>query len=198
MLRSFCRINCNSVKALVGILILIPTLSFSQDRPTNPFLNLVQKLESQGHLADSLRAKKVYPELRQQKPILVEGKIFYRLNPDETQIIRGHAIDNYLGDQKNLALFKNAENIWAYFYRSQSKTNDKYIEDGIIEQWKFASNEDATQAISMLKNVYPLPFFNTQPQYIQSDRFIYVFHTRADMFSYKQKEFFNLFKELLK
>lgn len=186
------------MKITIGLLIFISTCSFSQSRPTEAFFSLIEKLESQGYSSDSLRAKKVYSELKQKNTTIIDDKTFYKLNPNESRIITANLIDKYLESEESLNLFKNAEDVWVYFYSSQTKSKDNYIEDGIIEQWEFNSKETATTAINKLNSVYPMPFFNTQPYYVQSGNILYVFHTRADMFSYKQKEFFNLFKELLK
>jgi hypothetical protein len=91
-------------------------------------------------------------------------------------------------------MFAEAENVWGYFYQKEEQKDVKT--DGVIEQWMFKDSVTAQVAIDKLNAIYPLPYFNTQPYYMTDGQFLFIFHTRADAFSYRQKDFFNKFREI--
>jgi hypothetical protein len=97
-------------------------------------------------------------------------------------------------DSIDTEIFWEASSVWGYFYQKEETKNMRT--DGVIEQWEFSDAAMAQVALGKLEAIYPLPYFNTQPHYITNERFLFIFHTRADAFSYRQKEFFEKFQKI--
>ena len=83
--------------------------------------------------------------------------------------------------------FSKVKDVWSYFYRDA--VNDELIEDGVIEQWHFSTTEAAEKACQIMNKLgYRLLYFNTNPQFIRKDNFVFVLYTRAMAFSGIQKD----------
>ena len=166
------------------------------DTPTEPFRILTDTMEYMGWIADTNRLKKVdiYNNLKNSKTQKFNNKIFYKIDLAEHLIFTWENSGNHTADSLNYRLFEKAKSIWAYFYRNKS---DKItIRDGVIEQWEFDNENTAKSALQNLKQVYPLPYFNTQPYYLQVENYLFIFNTRASAFSYSQEEIYEIFKNI--
>ena len=166
------------------------------DRPTKAFGLLVQRLDSAGYRSDTTRVKKLknYRELIDCEVRPFGGFVFYKLNKEKTTILWWNSKAHETRDSIDTEIFREAKNVWGYFYREERRQG--LVPDGVIEQWEFADAGIAQNAMNKLAAIYPLPYFNTQPYYITKGQFLFIFHTRASAFSYKQREFFNIFKEV--
>ena len=167
-----------------------------KDEPIKYFYTLIDTIEKLGWIADTNRPKKVtiYKNLKSSKIQKFNNKPFYIIDLAEHEIFTWENSANHLTDSLNYSLFKKAKSIWAYFYRN--KFDKITIRDGVIEQWEFDDETTAELALQNLEEVYPLPYFNTQPYYHQVKNYLFIFNTRASAFSYSQKEIYEIFKNI--
>lgn len=158
--------------------------------PSDRFIQFAEEIKKEGWIPDMERLKNVgiYPELSRVKFFFFEEKPFFNIDLNETQIER---VREELNDE-TYQVFKKVKNIWGYFYR---RKKDKHtISDGVIEEWQFASKNDAVISFDEIKKIGGnLVFFNTTPYFLVRDRSLYIFHTRAMAFSYDQKYIFEKF-----
>jgi hypothetical protein len=166
------------------------------DIPSKTFEAIVQILDSLGYRSDTTRVKRLnsYPELTDSEIQLVGTFPFYKIDKEKAKVLWWNKIAREKGDSIDTEIFKKAERVWGYFYQKEEAPNVRT--DGVIEQWEFADAGVAQNAMNKLAAIYPLPYFNTQPYYVTNGQFLFIFHTRASAFSYRQKEFFNKFKEI--
>ncbi len=165
--------------------------------PIECFQKLTDTMDEMDWIADTNRLKEVtIYNLNSSKIHKYNNKPFYIIDLAEHQIFTWENSAFHLADTVNYSLFKKAKSIWAYFYRNKS---DKItIRDGVIEQWEFEDETTAELALQNLEEVYPLPYFNTQPYYHQVKNYLFIFNTRASAFSYSQKEIYEIFKNIKK
>lgn len=163
---------------------------------TQEFIRLVEKMDSLGFRSDTSRVKKlVYGSyLSPKNDSIVEGNVYYHINdPASTFLFRWDDGVQHPSDSLAIEWLSNATAIWAYFYCQEQ--HSALIEDGVIEQWEFPDEKTPQQIFDRLISFYPLPYFNTSPFYLISGKHLYVFHTRASAFSFRQQEFFRIFKK---
>lgn len=188
----------------LGLLILIFVFGYRSagqtvppvDGPTKNFRWLAYQLDSLGFKSDTVRVANVrmYKELLNVDVQQFEAFPFYKMNKRNTAILWRNTRAFNQTDSLDTEIFLKAESVWGYFYQKEETKNVRT--DGVIEQWKFIDAATAQTAMDELNKFYPLPYFNTQPYYLTDGPFLFVFHTRADAFSYRQKEFFKKFREL--
>lgn len=168
-----------------------------KNKPTTAFVSFVEKLDSLGYSADTVRVKRLknYEELLHCPITLIDGFPFYKLKGEQSKILKFDFNDDDKSDSVETKVFRDAQQVWAYYYAKPGADNT--VVDGVIEQWKFADKKSATLARTFLNDHYPLPFFNTEPCYYVSEQYVFIFHTRASAFSYIQKKFFESFQKSL-
>jgi hypothetical protein len=166
------------------------------DRPTRNFGVIVRILDSLGYKSDTARVAKLknYKELLDNEVQFFGNLPFYEVGKEKSKVLWWNTIARDKHDSIDTEIFREAESLWGYYYQKEENKNMKT--DGVIEQWTFRDSVTAQTAIDKLKSIYPLPYFNTQPYYTTDGKFLFIFHTRADAFSYRQKEFFNKFREI--
>jgi hypothetical protein len=174
----------------------VQTWDSLSDIPTRNFVTIVRLLDSLEYSSDATRSNKSrnYKEIVESEVRFFDGFPFYKIDKEKTKILWWNTLVRQKEDSIETKIFEEAESVWGYFY---SKTETRYLTvDGIIEQWTFPDNTTAETALDDLRSFYPLPYFNTEPYYLTDGKFLFVFHTRASAFSYRQKEFFNKFREM--
>ena len=143
---------------------------------------------------DINRAEKVYGFNRNEAMEYFNDIPFYKIEYDSTQlkfILNSDRFKDRL-EGFNGSVFNQSKSIWGYFYRD--KDDDRVIEDGIIEQWEFNTNEEALLALTEIRKIGGnLLYFNTTPYFHSYENFLFVFYTRAMAFSYEQKPVFEDF-----
>jgi hypothetical protein len=166
------------------------------DRPTRNFGVIVRMLDSLGYRSDTARVAKLknYKELLDSEVQRFGTFPFYRVDKEKSKVLWWNTIARDKTDSIDTEIFRKAENVWSYYYQKEESKNLKT--DGVIEQWMFQDSVTAQTAMEKLKTIYPLPYFNTQPYYIADGQYLFIFHTRANAFSYRQKNFFNKFREI--
>ncbi|MBI3218793.1 MAG: hypothetical protein HYZ44_04720 [Bacteroidetes bacterium] len=168
----------------------------SADVPTHEFQGLVFTLDSLGYQSDTSRVKRLknYQELLDSK-IQIFGKFpFYKIAKEKSEVLRWNTIIKNKADSIDTEIFRTAESAWLYFY--QKRETATWVEDGVIEQWRFKDEATAQFALKKLNSRYPFPYFNTNPYYLVRGQFLYLFHTRAMAFSYKQEDIFEIFRQI--
>jgi hypothetical protein len=168
----------------------------STNGPTRNFGVIVRLLDSLGYKSDTARVAKLknYMELLDSEVQLFETFPFYKVDKEKSKVLWWNTIARDKSDSIDTEIFREAENVWSYYYQKEEVKNWKT--DGVIEQWTFRDSVTAQKALAKLNAIYPLPYFNTQPYYMTDGLFLFIFHTRADAFSYRQKEFFKKFREI--
>jgi hypothetical protein len=166
------------------------------DGPTRSFGLIVQILDSLGYRSDTARVSRLknYKELLDTEVQLFGRFPFYKMDKEKAKVLWWNTVNHDKDDSIDTEIFRKAENVWGYFYQKEENKNLKT--DGVIEQWRFGDNVTPQTAMGKLNAIYPLPYFNTQPYYVTDGQFLFIFHTRSDAFSYRQKEFFNKFREI--
>lgn len=69
--------------------------------------------------------------------------------------------------------------------------------DGVIEQWEFGTEQQARNAYKKITKIGDLIYFNTSPYFYNLDNKLFIFHTRAMNFSFKQAKVFKKFKTIV-
>ncbi len=166
-------------------------------RPIGPFRALTDTLAAEGWCADTARMieKELYPGYAEAAIRRFGGRPFYRLEPESTRVLSGmgHRED---GDEDQLEVFQEAEEVWGYFYRLDSART--MITDGAIEQWKFESKKQVQKALQSLREVEHRPFFNTEPYYHPIACYLFIFHARSMGFSHEQELYYERFQRMMK
>lgn len=187
-------INQDKVNKSLGV--IQEPIDKSTNGPTRNFGVIVRLLDSLGYKSDTARVAKLknYKELLDSEVQLFETFPFYKVDKEKSKVLWWNTIARDKSDSIDAEIFREAENVWSYYYQKEEVKNWKT--DGVIEQWTFSDSVTAQKALDKLKAIYPLPFFNTQPYYMTDGSLLFIFHTRADAFSYRQKDFFEKFREI--
>ena len=170
------------------------TESLDTNAPCIELQTFVADIEKLNWVADTNRIKKgLYRELKQQKMHYFNERPFYPISFDDSEVNSGYSEGMVIGEAESfdLELFKGVKNIWGYFYRDKTATD--WIADGVIEQWEFATEAQATKALNQIQPIGSLIFFNTNPYFCTISNKLIIFHTRAMAFSYAQKPIFEKF-----
>lgn len=160
----------------------------SEDLVLNEIMTFVGKMEQQGWISDTLRLRRLnhYKYLSIDSIHYINNYPFYKIVLDDANISVGLNEEGYSFMQK-------AKSIVDYFYYNKEKSN--FISDGIIEQWEFKNDEQAKQALDIIRDNGNNIYFNTNPFACRIKNYVIIFHTRAMSFSYDQK---NIFIEFIK
>ena len=165
------------------------------NEPSVELTDLTDLMSEQNWVADHNRLKDtpIYLELDRDKKVLYNNRPFYSLSYTESRISRTLVknIDEDFFNTTGNEIFDRVDNIWAYFYRDETAKGT--IPDGIIEQWEFATTGDALIAKQRLSQIDKIVYFNTIPYHHTHRNRLYIFHTRAMAFSFKQEEVYNQF-----
>ena len=190
----------------------------SQNYVTLNFVKLVNYIDSCGYICDSNRLKKVgYIELENKNIQIINNKFFYLIDIEKHQIFRGKRIFDYHHNRLiekmkndstkkynydiskynfNYDIFRKAITVYGYFYTENKQRG--WIHDGMIEEWKFETSEDAIKAITEVRKMGSDLYFNTKPFYLQIDNYFYIFHTRAAAFNETLRKFYEEFRKQTK
>lgn len=180
--------------------------SDTNPKPTIYFLNFTDYLDSMGYNADTIRAKKVSQQLSNATIVRFGDKPFYIVNPTKHEIqsgwesLNGNYYYDSLKTNLDYNIFLKPTSIFAYYYREDK--NETLIEDGIIEEWQFKTDTEATHALTELNKavvgkmkIKDLVYFNTSSFTLQKDNYLYIFNTRAAAFHITLRKFFQTFKQ---
>ena len=194
--------------------ISVSSSEHKQVEPIEILQTFFKDIEKLGWIYDTVRVKEHHFYALENKDIAIfNNLVFYKLTFEDTYLSvlyknRNETIVIYSDDDTtsvdtnktrsqlifekvNIDLFKGVNKIWVYYYRKKGKK--EFISDGVIEQWQFDNNEQATKALEQIKIAGRILYFNTMPFYAVKDETLIIFNTRAMMFSYDQKELFELF-----
>lgn len=158
----------------------------SGDLVLNEVVTFVGKMQQQGWISDTVRLKKLhqYKYLNTDSIHYINNYPFYKIMLDDASINDGINDEGY-------AFMQKAKSIIDYFYYNKEKGN--FISDGIIEQWEFKDNEQAKQALDIIRDNGNNIYFNTNHFACRIKNYVIIFHTRAMSFSYDQKNIFRQF-----
>lgn len=165
------------------------TANVTMGKPSNMFRSFVSEIAQQNWIHDTARLQKTgYHYLKPDHLHDFNQVPFYYLEVMETDLYR------YVSIQFNPdSLLKPAPEIWAYFYRKKDAHN--MIPDGVIEEWKFRDTIQAIRVLEYLNKSGQGIWFNTTPFFFRNKQYVYIFHTRAMLFSYDQKPLFTAFQK---
>lgn len=166
-------------------------------KPTLFFTNFTNYLDSVGYIADTARAKIVsYRVLENSSIVFFNNRPFYKvslINPDILSAKKSFEIQPFQDTTVDYNIFNKSTSTFAYYYRQNIKGS--WIEDGIIEEWNFKSEKEAKKAFIELNKIKNMVYFNTFSFTLQTDNYLYIFHTRASAFDINMKKLFNIFKQ---
>lgn len=164
-------------------------------KPSNDFQKLVVDLEKKDLIYDIQRLEnvKIYKELRVENITYFNDYPFYWIPLNETMVYRNKNNKPFSSYLVNLDInvFEKVKGVWGYFYRD--KNSNDVIYDGVIEQWKFNNENHAIDVLNELKREGLKIYFNTNPFFCRVGNDVFIFHTRAMMFSYQQQSVFDKF-----
>jgi len=176
------------IKTLFCIIISILSSDiFSQIKTNGPSVELISFTKVLNDLdwrADPNRLKKVsgYKELKNNNLEFFDSIPFYRIEFNNARLNSKLFKTRFAKrDEFDFEIFKNAKSIWGYFYRGEKKGD--IISDGVIEQWEFNNTSYAKKAFDLMKKSGFEIYFNTNPYFFRVENKLYVFQTRAMMFS---------------
>jgi len=177
------------------------TYSEIPPKPSTYFVGFTNYLDSAGYISDSSRARKVSPrDLSNSRIIIIDSKPFFVISPINHDVLlsKESLKGNYIFDTMvvDYDIFRKPTSILAYYYRQNIKSTT--IEDGVIEEWNFASESEAKKAMSQLNKVHDLVYFNTRSFLFQTKNYLYIFHTRASAFDITLRKFYKTFKQNIK
>jgi len=189
LLRPLATILSMKINILFYIIISILSSSdmLSQIRNNKPSVELIafaKELDDLNWKADPDRLKKVsgYNELKHENLKFFDDIPFYIIEFNDARLNSKLFKSRFAErDGFKFDVFKKAKSIWGYFYRGKKK--GAIISDGVIEQWEFEDTETAKKAIEMMKKSGFEIYFNTNPYFFRLKNKLYIFQTRAMMFS---------------
>lgn len=168
--------------------------SYEKIEPSQLLIDFAKQIESEGWVADTSRINKVgLYGLKEIDPEFVQGLPLYALNYDQTRVFNGLSFEDFEPQEEVDQVISKVASIWGYFYRDKDAEN--WITDGMIEEWTYQNEEEATAAFVELKKHGNFIFFNTMPFFHQMGKTIFIFHARAMAFSYSQKPIYESFVE---
>ncbi|MFD2564776.1 hypothetical protein [Aquimarina rubra] len=163
--------------------------------PCTELQEFVIDIEKIQWVSDTNRLKKVgiYGELERKKVKYFNGRPFYPINFENTQLNKTYNTDIFKShfDSLDFKLFKGVKNIWGYFYRDKEASD--WISDGVIEQWEFETENQADKALNQIMQPGFIVYFNTNPYFCRIRNKLMIFQSRAMAFSYDQKPIFEKF-----
>ncbi len=164
-------------------------------KPIMEFVEFVQELEKQNWVSDTIRveSKNLY-SLEKKSIKLFNQNPFYKIELENTDVIRAFNSRPYNGkfaDSLDVKLVGKVKSIWSYFYKDSNAKN--MITDGVIEQWEYENEGIAEKVFVEIDNFKYIVYFNTEPYLCRKGKYIFIFHTRAMAFSYKQKNIYETF-----
>lgn len=184
-------------KLILLTLFLLPLVSLFgvsliKNDPIKEIQEFAVVIEKKGWVSDESRInnKQIYKELDRKGKTVFNNKPFYPISYKNTMLSK---FSDRLPSE-GLFVFKKAKGIWGYFYRD--KNAQEMITDGVIEQWEFASEEDAQTAMKYVQNHGHSIYFNTYPYTCRIKNYMIVFQSRAMAFSYEQKPVYDLFVKI--
>lgn len=175
--------------------------------PTRRFLSLAQHMDSSGFSFDTARFRETYTDSTMtflyDSMIVVNNFVFYR-GPlsgtipywynQKTRIKIEYS--PYELPRLDFKLFEKVEGITAFFFVQKqpiSINGVKYSADGVIEEWKFPTEQSARDAAVNIGKIETKVYVNRGAYICWVDCFMYIFHTRAVSFYGHQQIFFNQF-----
>lgn len=164
--------------------------------PSVELQDFIKEIEKENWISDTVRLQNtpIYQELNRDEIVYFNNSPFFPIYFENTRLFKTYK-SNLIADS-SFATFKKVENIWAYFYRDKNATN--MLTDGVIEQWEFSTKKQAQNAYKKLTKIGDLVYFNTTPYFYNLDNKLFIFHTRAMKFSFKQAKVFKKFKTIIK
>ena len=189
------------VKHIILYLILISGLISCENekkypKSSTPCIQLQQftvELKKMGWVSDTMRIKKNGSYgLDKDELSVFKQKPYYRVTFKNSDLYHIYKLNGYR--DVDIELFEKVLNIWRYFYRD--KNGKMVISDGIIEQWEFPTESDAEKALEQYSKVGDDVYFNTMPYFCRINNNLFVFHTRAWMFSEEQKPLYEKFNKM--
>ena len=150
--------------------------SDTSPKPTIYFLKFTNYLDSIGYISDTSRAKKTEHHLSNSTVVLLNGKPFYSLIPTKHEIQKAN---QYLQGNTSFdtltvdfGVFLKPISIFAYFYRQNIKS--EMIEDGVIEEWNFGTNNEALQAFNEINKIKDFVYFNTNSFTLLHENYLFI------------------------
>lgn len=158
-------------------------------QPSKTLQAFAKEMRKKGMVSDHnrLEEKGLYGELNVMNTTVIDGSYFYEIVPQRSKLWSTTQTTN------NQFLVK-AKAVVGFFYRDGSQS--EMITDGVVEEWQFATAQEAQQAFTVVQPQLTECYFNTNPYAFVTENRMYVFHTRAMVFSFPQKNDVELFKSL--
>ena len=168
-----------------------------KNKPCKELISFVIEIENLNWVSDTLRLNevKIYPQLDRQSMKIFE-RPFYQITFNKSNINEAY---NWLKNDDmrignfDIEIYKSVKSIWGYFYRDKEKTS--WNPDGVIEQWEFKNEVEAKIALNQLEEYGERFYPNIKPYFSRVRNYLIIFHSRASVFSMKQREIFEKFKE---
>lgn len=153
----------------------------TKDDPSPLLVKMAGYLDSMGYAADTIRAKKVGYATRTEK-LFFKSMVFYKqpVPPPHLFDTRGRP-QGYDGiDTTTIRkdLFSKATSLISYCY-FEKHPDDDLVRDGVIDEWRFETKEDAEKAGLEMNRIKRLIYFYTAAYVARHENVVYVFHNRA-------------------
>ena len=195
----------------LSVQIITDTLQTIYEMPIQQrFLSLIQHIDSAGFSFDTIRYKP-----RNCSIFTVSDYFFYEVPKETTCPFYAFALNEEFKKETeqckdtvslrpvypdlhfDIKPLEKAQRVVEYFFKQKKPEiidGQKWYTDGVIEEWTFATHEEAQKATAELMNSeLCLMYFNTCAFICCAENNMYIFHSRAAAFMYTQKKFFKWF-----
>ncbi len=129
---------------------------------------------------------------------IFSNRPFYKLskkNPDIIAAKDWFETQPFKDSSVNYEILERVENAFGYYYRHNIKSD--WVEDGVIEEWQFSTENEAKEAMEQLNKIKHIVYFNTRSFTLLNRNQLYVFHTRASAFDNTLKNHFDNASEFI-
>lgn len=136
-----------------------------------------------------------YTSFYQYEIVYFKKKPFLKIDYENTNVAKHQKYNDPFYQDFNFELLESATNIWAFYYINSDK-NNLFRGNGMIEDWKFETNEKARLAEEHLKDKILMTYYSDPFVYVK-DNHVIIFHTMGNLLTPVQKELFEKFKKYM-
>lgn len=183
------------IKVVIGILAFI-TGSFlaAVSEPSKPFIALVKYMDSCSYTLDTVSMQaplKQFDEIAVYSMVYANTSLHQLLtNPEEyADGSIGNISVAYTADYDKT--FAEVQQIWLYPWQLAT-TTEGLKRKGVVEEWSFATQEQAKEAYNFLikeQDYLGFPYIKTAVYYVQCGAYLYVLHSNHSGVAYRHKKF---------
>jgi hypothetical protein len=189
-----------STKDSVSNTVFSPAVKSKLEREfiTDRFYKIVKIIDSSGYYADSIKYRLSYQYPDSAKIHVIDSDIFYEIPLSQSMPYFMYQNHLYNSKREDYDIYKSVKNIVCFHFIRKEESeifygDEKWFPDGIVEEWTFPDSISARLAAEDYCKSSGLIIFNSGAYLCYIDNYMYVFYSRAAIFTGFVKIFYERF-----